>query len=245
MRRVVIMLLAGVLVAISALVAGVAIPKAAATPGSNDYPSNLRTAPIDSIVDPWNFYNRECTSWVAWRLNNDNKVGFTNQYLQTNGARWGNAADWGAAAGRAHLSVNSTPAVGSVAWWGANTLDGGYNVGSSGHVAWVRSVNGASIVIEEYNQLVNGRPDGAYHTRTIKLSSTQQAKFIHIKDMTVSAPVPAAVSGLVAHPHASRVNLSWNASSNATSYQVQRSGKTATVSGTSYLSWLTSRQIPR
>ena len=31
----------------------------------DDYPSNLKSAAKDALVDPWNFYNRECTSFVA------------------------------------------------------------------------------------------------------------------------------------------------------------------------------------
>jgi surface antigen len=44
---------------------------ASATAGVDDYPANLKSAAQDSLVDPWGFYNRECTSFVAWRLNND------------------------------------------------------------------------------------------------------------------------------------------------------------------------------
>ena len=59
----------------------------------DDYPANLKNAAIDAIVDPWNFYNRECTSFAAWCLNSRNGVKFTNQYLGA--SRWGNANTWG------------------------------------------------------------------------------------------------------------------------------------------------------
>ena len=68
-----------------------------ATVGINDYPSNLKSAAQDSRVDPWNFYNRECTSFVAWRLNHDVGIAFHNWYL---GKHWGDAAIWKRAAAR-------------------------------------------------------------------------------------------------------------------------------------------------
>ena len=62
-----------------------------AASGVDDYPARLRNAPQDSLVDPWQFYNRECTSFVAWRLNSENQVAF-NDYWQ--GQHWGNASNW-------------------------------------------------------------------------------------------------------------------------------------------------------
>ena len=42
---------------------------AAATLGQDDYPANLKTAPRDVVLDSWGFYNRNCTSFAAWRMN--------------------------------------------------------------------------------------------------------------------------------------------------------------------------------
>lgn len=134
----------------------------------DDYPSNLRNAPQDSIVDPWRFYNRECTSFVAWRMNNANGVGFSNFMVGPNGksGRFGNADNWAANARAIGYRVDNTPAVGSIAWW------------SSNHVAWVAKVNGdGTIVIEEYNYGYNGR----YNSRTIP--ANQPSGFIHVKDL--------------------------------------------------------------
>lgn len=132
----------------------------------DDYPANLKAAPKDALVDPWNFYNRECTSFVAWRLNNANKVAFTNQYKGA--ARWGNAGEWGGVAKKVGVTVNNTPARGAVAWTAA---------GSLGHVAWVAAVNGdGTITIEEYNYNYNGN----YSSRKVSASSFQ---YIHIKDL--------------------------------------------------------------
>src|SRR4051794_17738776 len=86
-----ISLLAAFLLALVAAFAGVGTQSSEATVGTNDYPSNLANAAQDSIIDPWNFYNRECTSFVAWRMNNDNGLAFTNNM---GGGHWGNALEW-------------------------------------------------------------------------------------------------------------------------------------------------------
>ena len=101
----------------------------------NDYPYSGQT----SGVDPWNFYKGQCTSFVAWRLNDRTNVAFHNYYR---GVRWGNAYNWDNAARSAGITVNSTPRVGAV----AQTDDG------SGHVAWVAAVHSdGDVTVEEYN----------------------------------------------------------------------------------------------
>lgn len=110
------------------------------------------------------FAYRNCTDFVAYRLNTANKVAFTNSYR---GTGWGNAYQWKAAAQRLGIKVNSTPARGAVAYSPA----GGY-----GHVAWVTQVNSnGTIVIEQYNQ----KYDGKYTRQTVNKSNFQ---YIHIKD---------------------------------------------------------------
>jgi surface antigen len=160
---------------------------AAATPGVDDYPTKLKTAKQDSLVDPWRFYNRECTSFVAWRLNNDNHVSFTNHYL---GPHWGDAAIWKKAALDSKVRVDGVPVVGSVAWWGKGSA------GSSvGHVAWVLKVNSsASITIEEYNYLRRG----FYDTRTISVTAAAWPQaFLHVADLAMSNTRVPAIVGTV------------------------------------------------
>ena len=106
-------------------------------PGSlrNDYPYSGQT----SGVDPWGFYKGQCTSFVAWRLNDRNNIAFSNYYR---GVHWGNAYNWDNAARSTGITVNSTPTVGSVA-----QTDAG-----SGHVAWVAAVHtDGTVTVEEYN----------------------------------------------------------------------------------------------
>lgn len=47
------------------------------------------------VPDKWSFVVRQCTSFVAFRLNEVNGVPFTNWY---GGVQWGNATTWGSVA---------------------------------------------------------------------------------------------------------------------------------------------------
>ena len=155
-----------------------------ATTGVDDYPDRLRNARQDSLVDPWNFYNRECTSFVAWRLNNDAGIAFTNQY---DGHHWGDAAIWKQAALDSGVLVDSSARVGAVAWWAKGSPGS-----SRGHVAWVTAVNTSSITIEEYNYL----HAGGYDQRTISTtSSSWPSAFIHVGDATVQNTARPTITG--------------------------------------------------
>ena len=149
--------------------------KGGAIAAGDDYPAQLRNAPMDSSVDEFGEYNRECTSFVAWALYSRN--GFRMPFHD-------NANEWGPDAQKRGYLVNSAPAVGSVAW---------SNAGEWGHVAYVVAVNGASITIEEYNEHFNG----TYDQRTVAASAF--TGYIHFKDPSVtlvqsqnppSAPAP-------------------------------------------------------
>lgn len=109
-------------------------------------------------IDKWGLYTGECTLFVAWRLSSVNGFEIPRAF--------GNASEWGTNASALGYAVNMTPAVGSVAWI------------SSGHVAWVASVSGDNVVIEEYNW--NG--DHAYHTGMY--AKTHYNGFIHFKDIS-------------------------------------------------------------
>jgi surface antigen len=139
-----------------------ALPAARGVIG-DDYPSNLRNAAQDSMFDPWRFYNRECTSFVAWRLNSQNGVDFTDFYR---GPRWGDASNWGPTARSLGIPVDSTPKPGAVAWESGGD-----------HVAWVADVRSdGSIDIEEYNHDFHG----TYSTRHVAASTFS---YIHIHDL--------------------------------------------------------------
>lgn len=159
-------------------------PTAEAKPGIDDYPARLKNARQDSLVDPWLFYNRECTSFVAWRLNNDNQVDFDNYY---GGIRWSDASKWKTAATKVGVPVDSTPVVGAVAWWAAGTPGS-----SRGHVAWVKDVTNTGIVIEEYNWATRG----GYGTRTLaRTDAKYPTGFIHVGDLALANVTKPAITG--------------------------------------------------
>ncbi len=139
--------------------------------------SNCTLQPADTIVPPNStssgFYKRECTSFVSWRMiNNNGMTGFRNSM---GGYTLSDAGNWGAAAQNMGYAVNMTPAAGAVAWW------------SSGHVAWVESVSGSNVTIEEYNWNYTHN----YGTRTIAANSV--SGFIHFQDLV---PPPPAWPGI-------------------------------------------------
>ncbi|HEY7044485.1 MAG TPA: CHAP domain-containing protein [Nocardioidaceae bacterium] len=160
------------------------LPKAAAEGGVDDYPVELKTPAQDSLADQWLFYNRECTSFVAWRLNHDAGLAFNNSYF---GEHWGNASNWAYAADQVGVTVDDNPTEGAVAWWSAGSAGS-----SSGHVAWVRSASATEITIEEYNYLSRG----GYDTRTISsTSSTWPSAFIHLGDLPMWNTARPVVKG--------------------------------------------------
>jgi surface antigen len=180
-----------VLAALACLVLSLGMPlallvapaPAGATVLGNDYPAALANAPKDSGVDPWGFYNRECTSFVAWRLNSANGVGFKDL---SNGVQWGNAENWGPTAQRLGIPVNGVPAVGAVAW-DAGGVDG---ASSEGHVSWVANIeSNGTVDVEEYNYT----HAGGYDLRT-GVNPATFSGFIHVADLAQHAPATQAVT---------------------------------------------------
>jgi surface antigen len=121
-------------------------------------------------ADKWDFYEGQCTSWVAFQINRHDGLDFTNYYGGQ--GRWGDAVDWAARAKSLKLAVNTTPAVGSVAWYAATKAAPG------GHVAFVeRVLSPTSIVISEMNY--DG--DNGFWVHTITASGTDwPSDFIHL-----------------------------------------------------------------
>ena len=122
----------------------------------DDYPRDLRSKPQDSVFDPWRFYNRECTSFVAWRMNRDAKRTKAPWAFENfmRGGRWSNGGNWDDNARRLGYTISTKARVGAIAHWNASELGGGF----PGHVAYVSKVhaNGA-VDVEEYNFHVRGR----------------------------------------------------------------------------------------
>jgi len=113
------------------------------------------------ILDKWNEWECECTSYVADKLN-ERGVPFTSRYK---GVRWKSAGNWINAATLAGVPYNKTPRRGDIAWF------------AYGHVANVEAVDSyGDVTISEYNW---GVPHD-YHTRTISRGSKPYPTyFIH------------------------------------------------------------------
>jgi len=110
------------------------------------YPGAYCNAPMDTVVDNWLMYNRECVSYAAWK---------TYMVHGFNPTGWGNANMWPGAARSAGLAVDSNPHSGDIAVW---------NVGYFGHVMYVESVNDdGTINVSQYNADWNGTFSYAYH----------------------------------------------------------------------------------
>jgi surface antigen len=116
-------------------------------PNGNPYDPN--NTGDETTIDPWRFYNRQCTSYVAWKLNK--AAGITKDpwffYNLMGGHHFSDAGNWAANATALGFLVNNTPSVGAVAHWGYGEL------GSLGHVAYVEAVNDDGTVnVSEYNR---------------------------------------------------------------------------------------------
>lgn len=118
----------------------------------------------------WGFGYRNCTDWVAWRMNSTNGVAFTNRMR---GGHWSHANNWDDNAGALGYPVNGTPAVGAIAQTDA---------GRFGHVAWVAAVHSnGTVTVEDYNHAGTGR----HAVRTV---STGTYRYIHVKDLPAGSP---------------------------------------------------------
>lgn len=122
----------------------------AGDPSLGGYPSYLANSAQDSLVDPWGMYNRECVSYVAW------KVFQKNRYMPYWGGV-GNANQWPGNARAAGIETNTKPRAGS-----AGVITSGYY----GHIVWVDSVNSdGTINISQYNEWLPGSGWGHYSER--------------------------------------------------------------------------------
>lgn len=126
-------------------------------PVTNDYPYKNNCGGVDK----WRYYKCQCTSFVAWRINERLGIKFTNRYK---GASWGDAKTWDEAARRSRVRIDNKPVPGCIAQTNAGP----------GHVAWVTKVSGNSVTIEEYNWNVKK----GYGKRTVPKS---KFNYIHIK----------------------------------------------------------------
>jgi surface antigen len=118
-----------------------------------------------ALFDMWGYNYRNCTSYVAWRLSQN---GYTMPYAI------GDARAWGGYFANHGVTVNSTPAVGAIAWESGGD-----------HVAYVAAVGSGTVTVDEYNEHFQpGEPtwgNGDYDARTVATSAFQ---YIHVDDQT-------------------------------------------------------------
>lgn len=144
--------------------AGIAGGGAVAGNGGGGYPSNLASAPLDALVDPWGMYNRECVSYTAWKVYQ--KTG----YMPYWGGR-GHAYQWPANADAAGIPRGSIPRVGSV---------GVIYGGPFGHVVWVEGVNAdGTINISQYNEVNNAAPYPGMYSERFNVPASAFATYIY------------------------------------------------------------------
>ena len=125
--------------------------------GNGGYPDEWAPpVPMNSKVDHWGFYSRQCTSYAAWKrydlgraINNWGFQGIAHARFWTNSGYYNGEWVEGRYAQRDGFTVNSTPAPGAVAV---------LNSGQFGHVAIVEEVfdGGSSFRVSEYNADFNG-----------------------------------------------------------------------------------------
>ncbi len=145
-----------------------------------NYPAYLCNRPMDSMVDPWGMYNRQCVSYVAYMVATDG-IGGTMPYWGGRGNAWQWGYDGWASLGSRYQTY--TPA--NSFWHTANAKVYGkqyiapHNVqrgdvavknGVWGHVMYVESVNpNGTINISQFNHDWTGRYSEAYNVSTAGL----------------------------------------------------------------------------
>ncbi len=120
----------------------------------DDYPWRAASGGLS----PLGYVARQCTDFVAWRINRDQgSTGAPFKWVWGNLTPGGGSASRWASAWNAHgWQTSNTPVPGAVAWFNGN------------HIAYVKAVNGdGTVFLEEYNW----GGDASYHTRTIAASS--------------------------------------------------------------------------
>lgn len=122
------------------------------------YPAVWADAPIGSIVDSWGMYNRQSTSYVAFKIYD------SGRYMPYG---FGNPKEWPARATAMGIPVSSTPVVGDAA-----INMGGYY----GHAMYVESINAdGSIKVSHYNFDLQGN----YGEMVITPAQVANLTYIH------------------------------------------------------------------
>lgn len=120
-------------------------------PGKGGYPDVWANSPMDTLVDNWGMYNRECVSYAAYRVAASGRnmpSNWPSYYFRFGAGHGGNARDWVGNAEVDGIPYDRNPRVGDV----AILVSGTY-----GHAAYVEQVlDGGRVYISQYNYDWNG-----------------------------------------------------------------------------------------
>lgn len=120
-------------------------------PGRGGYPNVWANSPMDTMLDSWGMYNRECVSYAAYKVaaSGRNMPGnWPSYYFRYGSGHGGNARDWIGNADIDGIPYDRNPRVGDV----AILVSGTY-----GHAAYVEQVlDGGRVYISQYNYDWNG-----------------------------------------------------------------------------------------
>ncbi|HUS26163.1 MAG TPA: CHAP domain-containing protein [Nevskiaceae bacterium] len=146
-----------------------------------DRPNDISAA---NVISPYGYYYRNCTDYVAWRL--DSLGVGANLYKGL-----GNAKDWPDRAAGKGIGVNGTPAAGAV----AVRTSGFY-----GHTAFIEEVNPAgypagTIKVAQYNNYA----DGNFSVQVGTPSTLGFSRFIHFEAYE-AAPTPPPAPAPIPEP---------------------------------------------
>lgn len=119
-------------------------------PNHGGYPRAWNDAPMDTLLDSWGMYNRECVSYTAFKVHQDYVAG-KNRHDMPYWGGIGDAKQWPGDARAAGIPVDYNPTPGSIAISTAGTW------GHSMYVERVGTLNGQpAIYVSQYNADWNG-----------------------------------------------------------------------------------------
>jgi surface antigen len=146
---------------------------------ANTYPWEPAPPPDTFEQDPMGFFFGECTSYVAWRLNEDmggskTDLKFSNT---SHGVKKGNGYEWKKAWMDKGWKVSNKPVPGAVAYYDAFDGEG---IGAMGHVAYVNSVtDDGKAVISEYNNAGYAPPGHKFDVRPQPVEPDKVSAFLY------------------------------------------------------------------
>ncbi len=123
----------------------------AGDPNKGGYPSNWANSPMDTMIDSWGMFNRECVSYAAFKVAASGRrmpSNWPSYYGRYGSGHGGNARDRLGDAAVDGIPYDRSPRVGDVA-----ILAEGYY----GHAAYVEQVlDGGRVYISQFNYDYNG-----------------------------------------------------------------------------------------